>query len=110
MSEKDRAQPADPEKEIVMEESSPMGRLPKPPISMRRWEQPEGCELRPRAVQEELAELRKQASQLGSLANDAHLAALGRYSAFYQEVRQGYLDAEVALRRAAERIEAKTHD
>lgn len=91
MSENDRAKPAEPEKEIVMEESSRMGRLPN-------------------AVQEELAELRKQASQLGSLANDAHLAALGRYSAFYQEVRQGYLDAEVALRRAAERIEAKTHD
>lgn len=111
MTEIERAKPAEPEKEMVVEESWQMRPASKPPIIMQRWEQWEVGELRPRAVREELSELREQAKLLRKLANNPNLLALGLSgSTFYQEVRQGYLDAENSLLQAVERIEAKSHD
>ena len=68
------------------------------------------AQLRVRAVVEEVAELKNQMIAIRTLAGDARLVALSRYSTFYREVRQGYLDAENCLRQAVERIEAKSHD
>lgn len=111
MTEIERARHTAPEKEMLVEESWHMGPSSRPPIVMQRWEQLEAGELRPRAVREELAELREQAKLLFRLANNPSLVALGLAgSTFYQEVRQGYLDAEKSLLHTVERIEAKSHD
>lgn len=67
-------------------------------------------QLRARAVWEEVAGLEKHMVAMRTLACDARLVALSRHSRLYREIRQGYLDAEAALRQAAERIEAETHD
>lgn len=62
--------------------------------------------LRPSSVKEEATALRAEADKMNACANDTNLVVLSRIeSIFYQEVRLGYLNAEKALRDAAERIE-----
>ncbi|HCG56423.1 MULTISPECIES: hypothetical protein [Brevibacterium] len=60
------------------------------------------------SADEEATALRAEADRMNALANDPSLIALAEIeSAFYREIRYGYLDAQRTLQDAADRIGGK---